>query len=363
MAGAGRRFLDFDFDVERQQFVNPPRRRVEDIRLVVVDAKSDQIHHDRFNNILDYFAPGDLTLWNDVGIAPSRLQGELEDTEIDMCFLLESEETPGCWEVVVLGREMPPTTGRLSLAAGRITGRLEGKLLEFDGGYWVKDEHYVGYRGLARIEQATPELHRVLSERGSLMYPWYADLQALPADQLNPVTTTRKGGVLLSEPARRFSKEMVAAIDAMGVQRASVSLWMSFSWRLAEPDQSLDDYEMNDEEFGVGQRTINEMQAARTRGNRIISIGTSGVRAVESLGEPPVPAHGRTNLFVSPGFKFRHVDSLLTNLHNPKGTHVIMAAAFARTELVMEACRQAAKAGYGFGIYGDSMLLLGPMPQ
>src|SRR5262245_3451600 len=108
----------------------------------------------------------------------------------------------------------------------------------------------------------------------------------------------------------------------------------------------------------VTGRTRNQVLTER-RCHRIISIGTSGIRVLESLPIPPAPAAGRTTLFVSPGFRFKYCDTLLTNLHNPKGTHVIMACALGGRELVLDACRQAAERGYRFGINGDSMLILG----
>ena len=191
------------------------------------------------------------------------------------------------------------------------------------------------------------------------MHPWYVDLNELPESTLNPITSSKPGSVLLSEPARRFTAEMLKDLRDRRIAFMYVSLALSFSWQEFKPDQRLTEYAMSPEEFAVSPEAIDLLTRSLKDNRRIISIGTSGIRVLESLPIPPAPAAGRTNLFVSPGFRFKYCDALLTNLHNPKGTHVIMACALGGRELVLEACRQAADRRYRFGIHGDSMLILG----
>lgn len=353
------RFRDFDFPVSDKQF-QPPQRRVDDIRLLVADAATNSLIHDHFINLPSYFDHRDVLVWNNAGIGRSRLQGSTSHgVGIDLCFLLQHEQRGnGVWEAVILSEEHPtPRKGSFSLADGAVKGELLGWLQEFDASYWVKRNHYDGYRGLVRISPSPEELRKILDQHGLLMHPWYTDLNELPSNVLNPVGTSRPTSTLLSEPARRIDQDMRNKLIAQGIRSIWPSLFMSFSWRQAAPKMRLIDYEMNDEEFEISDSDVAALRSYLAEGYRVTSIGTSGVRVLESLDTLSSGKRGRTGVFIAPGFHLRHVHGLLTNLHNPMGTHIIMAAAFGGHDFIMHAYREAVKEGYYFGIHGDSMLV------
>ncbi|MDD2476764.1 MAG: S-adenosylmethionine:tRNA ribosyltransferase-isomerase [Dysgonamonadaceae bacterium] len=353
------RFQDFAFDLPQELFVNEYYRRVEDIRLIVVNANDKTITEDCFINVDKYFDQNDTLVFNDMGIAPSRLNVKLSNgQEIIICFLMKSLKKSNQWECVILYEEDYPVGEAFSIR-DRITGTILQKTLDFDGGYWVEKDRYKGFRGLVEISCDTTTLMNELNQNGDLIYPWYANLDQLPKKILNPITSEKTGGILVSEPARRFTPEILNKLSAKQVDIMKPSLKMSFSWRLFQPEQKLSEYKMNAEEFEVEQKDINILQKSIKENKRIISIGTSGVRMLESLNYPLKPTSGRTDILIKPGHKFKFVDGLLTNLHNSMGTHVIMGAAIGGIDLVLEACRLAVKNGYGFGIHGDSMLILG----
>jgi S-adenosylmethionine:tRNA ribosyltransferase-isomerase len=353
------RFQDFAFDVTPAHF-QAEQRAIDEIRLIVVDAVAGTIHHDWMSNVGTYFTSNDTLVWNDVGISRSRLSGTASTGEpVDICFLLKDPQDDHVWDVVVLSEQTVPQTGTFELADGSISGTFLGKTLDFDAPYYIERDRYHGYRGLVRIQASAEELQQLLQTSGKYMHPWYINLNELPESILNPITALKSGSVLLSEPARRFTAEMLAELRDRQIAFMYVSLALSFSWQEFTPNQRLNNYAMSSEEYAVSQPAIDLLTRSLKEQRRIISIGTSGIRVLESLTLPPTPAAGRTNLFVSPGFRFKYCDGLLTNLHNPKGTHVIMACAVGGRELVLEACRQAADYGYRFGINGDSMLILG----
>jgi S-adenosylmethionine:tRNA ribosyltransferase-isomerase len=353
------RFQDFAFDATPAHFQGE-QRAIEEIRLIVVDAVTNTIQHDWMSNIGTYFTSNDTLVWNDVGIARSRLGGRASTgATVDICFLLQDLHDSHIWDVIVLAEQIPPQSGTFELSDGLIGGEFLGKTLDFDAPYYIERDRYQGYRGRVRIEAPAQELRRALQTGGRYMHPWYVNLNELPESFLNPITALKSGSVLLSEPARRFTAGMLADLRDRHVASMSVSLALSFSWQEFQPNQRLKEYAMSDEEYAITPEAVARLIWSLKQRRRIISIGTSGIRVLESLPIPPVPTAGRTNLFVSPGFQFKYCDALLTNLHNPKGTHVIMACAFGGRELVLEAYRQAADRGYRFGINGDSMLLLG----
>jgi S-adenosylmethionine:tRNA ribosyltransferase-isomerase len=353
------RFQDFAFDATPAHFQGE-QRPIEEIRLIVVDAVTGTIQHDWMSNIGQYFTSNDTLVWNDVGISRSRLGGIVSTgATVDICFLLQDTQNEHIWDVVVLAEHDLPQSGAFELADGSICGEFLGKTLDFDAPYYLERDRYQGYRGRVRIQARAEELRHVLQASGMYMHSWYVNLNELPESILNPITAHKSGSVLLSEPARRFTAEMLADLRDRQVAFMSVSLALSFSWQEFTPNQRLTDYTMSAEEYAISQPAVDLLTRSLKEKRRIISIGTSGIRVLESLPVPPLPAAGRTNLFVSPGFQFKYCDGLLTNLHNPKDTHVIMACALGGRELVLEACRQAADRRYRFGINGDSMLILG----
>jgi S-adenosylmethionine:tRNA ribosyltransferase-isomerase len=350
-------FEDFCFPVEDNDFDTPPRRN-EEVRLLVVDAENGSIAHDYFDNLGHYLRDDDLLVFNDVGISPSRLTATTQNgNRFDLCFLLNDPADDRQWEAIILADSRPPHSGLFTALDGKITGSLEGRISDFDGGYWIQRHKFKGYRGSIRVDQHPDSIRKLLDRYGKYMHPWYADINELPEESLNPEITNKKGAVLLSEPSRRMSSEMIETFRQRGIDECFISLWMSFSWNQATPETDLAAYKMNEEEFEVGQETIEKILRTEDRKQRVISVGTSGARALESLPNPPVPTKGRTDLFIHPGIELKYCDALLTNLHNSMGTHVIMASAFANTDIIMEACRQAVEKGYYFGIHGDSTRL------
>jgi S-adenosylmethionine:tRNA ribosyltransferase-isomerase len=189
------------------------------------------------------------------------------------------------------------------------------------------------------------------------MHPAYSEWEMDPVT-LNPLRTERLGGVLVSEPARRFTKEMLSSFTARGINSVDVSLRMAFAYHPQAPATSLDDYTLNPEEYEISVEAAAQLRQTLSGGGRVFSIGTSTVRVLETLQCPTQPSRGRSNIFIHPGTDIRHVDCLLTGLHNPMSTHVMMATAFGGRELVLKACQCAADKGYRFGVHGDVMLIL-----
>jgi S-adenosylmethionine:tRNA ribosyltransferase-isomerase len=352
-------FRDFDFKVADRQFARGPTAP-EDVRLVVVDARDGSIAHDTFPNLASYFGSDDLLLENSAGIGRSRLQGVADNgVRIDVCFLLDRSEN--CWECVMLGDGVQaPEAGAFELAGGAVKGRIIERTQDFDGPYWIEKNRYHGYRGLVEISVGPKTLRAELDARGSYMHPWYTNLNDLPEETLNPAGITSATAALLAEPARRMNGEIRNALHARGVDRAVITLFMSFSWQQSRPDQRLADYQMNPEEIAMAEDEVAKLRSALAAGKRVTGIGTSGIRVVESLPSLERGYSGLTDCFVAPGFRFRHSHGLLTNLHNPMGTHVIMAAAIGGHDLVMKAYRECVELGYHFGIHGDSMLVFAP---
>jgi S-adenosylmethionine:tRNA ribosyltransferase-isomerase len=360
MVSTEQHFSDYAFDVLPEHY-HTTHRETEEIRLVVCDANKGTIVYDMFSNLANYFDSNDMMVWNNVGISPSRLQGRTSSGDaIDVCFLFQREDMESTWEVVVLCEQGFPDTGTFDLARGAITGEFLGKTLEFDGASWLVKNRYKGYRGLVKVDQVPSALRSEIERTGLYMHPWYTNLNELPKGALNPMVTTRGGGVLIAEPARRLNKTILGQLESKGVGFMDVSIEMNFGWRPASGETKVEGFEMNPETFEVNEDTIAKLKSSLKDRKRITSVGTGPVRALERLPVPPVAMRSTTDIFISPGgWQFKYVDSLLTNLHSSMSTHVIMTCAFAGKDLVMEACHQAVREGYRFGVHGDAMLAIG----
>jgi S-adenosylmethionine:tRNA-ribosyltransferase-isomerase (queuine synthetase) len=259
------RFRDFDFKVSDRQFERGPTAP-EDVRLVVVDARDGSITHDTFPNLASYFGPDDLLLENSAGIGRSRLQGIASNgVAIDVCFLLDR---PGNrWECVVLGDGVAaPESGAFELAGGAVKGRIIERTQDFDGPYWIEKNRYHGYRGMVEIALSPEALRRELNARGSYMHPWYTNLNDLPEETLNPAGVTSATAALLAEPARRMDAGIRAALRERGVERATMTLFMNFSWQQARPDQRLADYHMNPEKIAMADGEVAKLRVALASG-------------------------------------------------------------------------------------------------
>lgn len=352
------KFQDFAFDLPQELFVNDSIRETSKIKLMVVNGITGEIIHDKMENVTNYFNKNDILVFNNSGITKSRLKANWGlNEEVDICFLMQ--EDTRLWEVVVLFENTDPLGKNLNFFKCTMSGKILYKTGEFDGGYWVEHNKYKGYRAIIQISEDIDFLKNELHLNGLYMHPWYADLNSMDESLLNPVTSKVLGSVLLSEPSRRITKEMVNILKEKECKFIYPQLNMSFSWKPVEAEQYLNSYEMNYEEFYISQDDCDIINNGVLKNERIVSIGTSGVRILESLSNPAKTTKSRTNIFIKPGHKFKFVDCLLTNFHNSMGTHVIMASAIANRELIIKACEMAVKTGYRFGIHGDSMLVIG----
>lgn len=352
-------FQDYKFSASFDNF-RGGHREPDEVKLVVVDARVGSIEIDNFTNLGDYLENTDVIALNDVGIGPTRLTGKVDGkNDVDVCFLLISDPQadPDVWDVVVMSEQAPPTSGIVSLGGGAISGRLLGKTLDFDGSYWIEKDRYQGYRGRLKLDPGQ-DLQAALTRSGKLMHPWYADLNQLEIEKLNQFTS-KNTSVHPSEPARRITGAMRHQFAARGIETLPFSLAMNFSWQQATPQTELSEFNMNPEEYEFPQSSADLLTRAIAEGRRIVCAGTSAARTLESLPSASSASVGRTDIFISPGFGFRYTSTLLTNLHNPMGTHVIMACAFGGRDLVIEACEMAVREKLKFGIHGDSMLVIG----
>jgi len=344
---------DFDYALPPDRIAQEPARPRDASRLLVLDRASGAVAHHRFHELPDLLAPGDLMVVNDTRVIPAAFTAaRATGARIEGCFLRADEA--GRWEVLLAGRGRLRAGETLTLLDDAGAARAPVELLERgEGGTWF-----------VRPPEGTQAL-ALLAAVGRAPLPPYIrrdgarDLRA-PADRRDyqTVYARRDGAVAAPTAGLHFTPRVLARLAARGIERAAVTLHVGLATFQPVRCERLADHVMHEEYVEVPAESAERVNRARAEGRRIVAVGTTTVRALESAaGEGGVRAGGWwTRLFIRPPYWFRAVDALVTNFHLPRTTLLVLVSAFAGRERVLAAYAEAIRAGYRFYSYGDAML-------
>ncbi|HUP23968.1 MAG TPA: tRNA preQ1(34) S-adenosylmethionine ribosyltransferase-isomerase QueA [Thermoanaerobaculia bacterium] len=337
---------DFDYDLPPERIAQRPAPRGS-ARLLVLDAQG-AARHGRFDALPQLVREGDLLVLNDTRVLAARLRARVCDAAgvagaaVEL-LLLEPAGDGSWWALARPGKRLRP---------GR---RLR---LESTGGATLEAEITARERERFRIAFARPILQE-LERFGSVPLPPYVRRPADDADRVDYQTVYARapGAVAAPTAGLHFTAEMLARLEAVGVDRATLTLHVGPGTFRPVQTEDPAEHAMHAERFEIPVATADAIAAARQRGGRVIAVGTTVVRALESAwgGEAVAPGAGLTELFVTPGFRFAVVDALVTNFHLPRSTLLMLVCAFAGTQRVLAAYRDAVASGYRFYSYGDAM--------
>jgi S-adenosylmethionine:tRNA ribosyltransferase-isomerase len=352
---------DFVYDLPEGMIAYTPAARREDARLLVLDRKAGTTEHTRFSDVVRFLRPGDVLVVNETRVIRARLEGEKTGTGGHTDLLLLREIEPGKWEALVSPSRRIHTGTEIVLAGGhtcRVTDRLAGgkRVVEFD----------------------TQDVMQLLDEIGEVPLPPYIKRRPDSADRerYQTVYARRNGSVAAPTAGLHFTDELLSAIEALGVDVARLTLHVGLGSFRPVKDEDPSQHILEPEYFEIDEACCSKVNAARPRGGRIVAVGTTSVRGLEtaadrsggsggsgargSSGSAPnlVPARGWTEKFILPPYDFRMVDALVTNFHLPCSTLLMLVAAFAGRETILAAYREAVSRGYRFYSYGDAMMIL-----
>ncbi|HKE00920.1 MAG TPA: tRNA preQ1(34) S-adenosylmethionine ribosyltransferase-isomerase QueA [Planctomycetota bacterium] len=349
------RLDELDYDLPPDRIARVPAARREDARLLVCDRASGAVTHDRVPSLPRRLSRGDLLVVNDVRVVPARL-GLRRRTGARVEAL-----------VVHVGEN-----GIVLLAEGR--GRLRaGEALE------VEDDPRVAIELVERIGEAWRaraagvDAAHLLERVGHVPLPPYiraarrrdglSERELEPLDRERYQTVFAAGGSAVAAPTAglHLSESILDELDANGIERAAVRLEVGPATFAPIRGDDLDGHRMEPERYAIGEEAAAHIEAARARGARVVAVGTTVVRTLESVAarDGVVRAGaGEADLFIRPGHRFRAVDALLTNFHLPRSTLLGLVCAFAGVDRTLALYRDAVREGYRFYSYGDAMLLL-----
>lgn len=335
---------DFRFDLPAELIAQQPPARRGDSRLLVLDGASGALEDRRFTDLPALLQPGDLLVFNDTRVIPARLRGRKSSggrVEVLVERLLDEHRA---W-VQVRASKPPKPDDVLAMDAGfavTVLGRRDD-LFEI------------------RAETEQPLL-ALLEQYGQTPLPPYIARSPTATDRerYQTVYAREPGAVAAPTAGLHFDQTLLDRLDASGVAQAFVTLHVGAGTFKPVRAERLADHRMHAEWFEIGEDSCERIRAAQARGGRVIAVGTTAVRALESACDErgrPRPWRGETRIFIYPGYRFRCVEALITNFHLPESTLLMLVAAFAGHEAIMAAYRHAVERRYRFFSYGDAMFL------
>ncbi|HYM68965.1 MAG TPA: tRNA preQ1(34) S-adenosylmethionine ribosyltransferase-isomerase QueA [bacterium] len=336
---------DFDYALPRERIAQAPARPRDSARLLVLSRGDGSLAHRTFRDLPDYLRRGDVLVLNDTRVLPARLRGRRAGGGAVEVLLLRPDGQ-GVWEALVRpGRRVR-----------------EGARLVFKDGAL---EAVAGPRTASGTRLVTlscrGDLRAALDEVGEMPVPPYIERPLDDPDDYQTVYAKREGAVAAPTAGLHFTDGLLAALRTRGVDVVSLTLHVGIGTFRAVEAEDVAGHRMDAEWYAVAPETARAINAARARGGRAVVVGTTSVRTLESVaqdGGTVAAGSGWTDLFITPGFRFRVTDALITNFHLPKTTLLMLVSAFAGRERVLAAYGAAVREGYRFYSFGDAMLIV-----
>lgn len=337
---------DFYFDLPQELIAQDPLEDRSSSRLLMLDRDTGQTRHEIFHNIPQYLRPGDCLVLNNTKVIPARLLGEREGTGAHVEVLLLKRREKDVWETLVKpGKKCRPGT---ELIFGE--GLLRGQVLETveEGNRLIR----FTYQGI---------WEEVLDQLGEMPLPPYITHKLQDKSRYQTVYARYEGSAAAPTAGLHFTRELLEAIREMGVEIAYVTLHVGLGTFRPVKEENVLEHHMHSEYYQVTQEAAQQINAAKAAGGRIICVGTTSCRTLESAADENGqvrPGCGDTEIFIYPGYRFRVLDGLITNFHLPESTLVMLVSALAGREQVMHAYETAVKEKYRFFSFGDAMLII-----
>ena len=334
---------DFDYELPQELIAQVPAGERGGSRLLHLDGKTGALADRQFRDIVDLAAPGDVVVMNDTRVIKARLLGRKKTGgRVEVMV----ERVLGGGEVLAqIGANHPTRTGTVLVLADAIEATVLGREHEF-------------FR--LRFEDCE-DAYALLERYGSIPLPMYITRAAgeSDAERYQTVYARERGAVAAPTAGLHFNQPLLESLRNRGVSLAYVTLHVGAGTFQPVRVQDLAQHEMHGEWYDVPQATVDAVEGARKKGGRVLAVGTTTLRALESAaaGGEFKSGRGETRLFVLPGYRFRVVERLLTNFHLPKSTLLMLVSAFGGMDNVRRAYRHAIEQRYRFYSYGDAMLI------
>ena len=335
---------EFYYDLPQELIAQTPADPRDSSRLLVYNRAEGSVQHKIFRDIIDFLNPGDALVINDTRVIPARLYGKKQGTGRQVEFLLLNQLSGDTWEVILRpGRKLRPGD-RVSFAE-----ELEAEILE-------KQED-----GVTKVRFCFQgSFEALLDEYGNMPLPPYITKRLEDRERYQTVYAKERGSAAAPTAGLHFTPELMENIKKKGVDIIPVLLHVGLGTFRPVKAERLEDHKMHSEYYSISEESAHRINAVKERGGRVIAVGTTSVRTLESAADQEgrvKEQSGNTDIFIYPGYRFRCVDALITNFHLPESTLLMLISAFMGKEQALEVYRLAGQEKYRFFSFGDAMFI------
>lgn len=336
---------DFYFDLPQELIAQTPVEPRDSSRLMTLDRRTGEIGHRRFFEIADLLCPEDCLILNDSRVLPARIYGSKADTGANVEFLLLTNQGGDTWEALAKPGKRARTGSRFHFGHG-----LTGEVVEVqeDGNRLI---HFT-YEG---------EFFSLLDKIGQMPLPPYIKEKLHNQERYQTVYSRESGSAAAPTAGLHFTPELLETIRQKGVGMGFVTLHVGLGTFRPVSVERVTDHKMHAEHYHMPQQTADLINQTKARGGRVIAVGTTSCRTIESVARQEGcfrESEGWTDIFIYPGYGFQGIDGLITNFHLPESTLIMLVSALAGRENVMRAYARAVEERYRFFSFGDAMLIV-----
>ena len=337
---------DFYYDLPEELIAQTPLLQRDHSRLMTLDRHSGKVSHEHFYNILDHLIPGDCLVINDTRVLPARLYGQKTGGGSAMVEVLLLENIEGdLWDCIVYPGRRLKEGATISFGDGKLTAIVEA--VKPDGNRLVR----FCYEGIF-LEH--------LERLGTMPLPPYIKEKLLDQERYQTVYSKNNGSAAAPTAGLHFTPELLKKIEEKGVEIVRVTLHVGLGTFRPVKEEEITDHVMHSERYTVTEESATKINAARQRGSRVICVGTTSCRTIESTTDENHVTHagsGNTSIFIYPGYQFKGLDAIITNFHLPESTLIMLISAFSSREKVLAAYEEAVRERYRFFSFGDAMFI------
>lgn len=335
---------EFDYDLPEELIAQVPIKKRDESRLMVLDRKNKTIEHKKFKDIIEYLEPGDVLVRNNTKVIPARLYGNKE-TGAKVEFLLLNNIEGDIWECIVR------PGNKLHIGAKVIfgDGLLKAEILDTMEGGTRKVKF--SYEGI---------FNEILDKIGLMPLPPYIHESLKDNDRYQTVYAKYEGSAAAPTAGLHFTDELLKKLEEKGVIIANVTLHVGIGTFRPVKEENVEEHKMHTEHFYIKKEDAEKINNAKTKGKRVIAVGTTSCRVLETIADENgmvKETEGDTGIYIYPGYKFKCLDGLITNFHLPQSTLLMLVSALAGKEYIMEAYKEAVKEKYRFFSFGDAMFI------
>jgi len=336
----------FDYHLPESLIAQTPLKNRDESRLLILGRQTGSIEHNHFKDVIDYLEKGDTLVLNDTRVMPARLFGLKEDTGAKVEMLMLTQIEGNDWEVLLKPAKRIKIGNKLTFGNGKIVAEC---IEELNQGGRIMRLHYEGI------------LQERLDELGEMPLPPYIKERLDDQERYQTVYAKASGSAAAPTAGLHFTDDLLNSIKAKGVNIAFITLHVGLGTFRPVSVDNIDDHEMHSEYYQMDQETADLLNETKANGNRVISVGTTSTRTLETIKQTNdefMAQSGWTDIFIFPGYTFKAIDGLITNFHLPKSTLVMLVSAFSRRDYILNAYEQAVKSEYRFFSFGDAMLII-----